>query len=368
MATMAADQHIPQRSQTTHGVPTDADAWHAVETRDARLDGAFVYAVRSTRIYCRPSCASRRPLRANVSFYPTPDQAEGAGYRACLRCDPRGASGNSSNAKAIDKARAYLDRNIDRVVSLSELASHVGVSASHLQRSFKHVVGVSPKAYQDAGRVSLFKSRLRAGDTVSRATYEAGFGSSSRVYERTDDLLGMTPASYKRGGDGVEIGYTIADAPVGRVLVATTARGVCAVELGATDAEVERALRADFPNATIERNDDAHLTWVRAVLDRVRRPKHDPANRIPLDVAGTAFQRQVWAALQSIPSGERRSYSEVAESLGRPTAMRAVARACATNRVAVVIPCHRVVRAGGELAGYKWGVDRKKKLLAEEAG
>lgn len=356
------DQHVRPTP------PNDADAWRAVETRDGGFDGAFVYAVRSTRIYCRPSCPSRRPLRANVSFFSAPDDAERGGYRACLRCDPRAERGDSSNAKAIGKARAYLDRNVDRAVSLSELASHVGVSASHLQRSFKQVVGVSPKAYQDASRVSRFKSRLRAGDTVSRATYEAGFGSSSRVYERTDDLLGMTPASYKRGGEGVRIGYTIADAPVGRVLVATTNRGVCAVELGTTDAEALRALRGDFPNATIERDDDAHVTWVRAVLDRVRSPKRARVNRIPLDVAGTAFQRQVWSALQAIPSGERRSYSEIAESLGRPTATRAVARACATNRVAVVIPCHRVVRAGGELAGYKWGVERKKKLLAEEAG
>lgn len=362
MATMAADHRTPTSA------PSDAEAWRAVETRDARYDGELFYAVRSTHIYCRPSCPSRRPSRENVSFYDNAVAAERAGYRACLRCDPRGEHGESSAAKAIEKARVYLDENADRAVTLTELAAHVGVSASHLQRSFKRIVGVSPKAYQDAQRVSRFKSRLRAGDTVSRATYEAGFGSSSRVYERTDDMLGMTPASYKRGGEGVHIGYTIADAPVGRVLVATTSRGVCSVALGASDTEVERALRADFPKATIERNDEQHLTWVRAVLDRVRSPKRVRANRIPLDVSGTAFQHQVWSALQEIPAGERRTYSEIADAIGRPTASRAVARACATNRVAVVIPCHRVVRAGGELSGYKWGVERKKKLLAEEAG
>jgi AraC family transcriptional regulator, regulatory protein of adaptative response / methylated-DNA-[protein]-cysteine methyltransferase len=364
MATMAADQAPPTSR------PSDAEAWRAVETRDTRYDGALIYAVRSTHIYCRPSCPSRRPSRDNVTFYDSVDAAERAGYRACLRCDPRGERGESDAAKAIEKARAYLDRHADRegVVTLSELASHVGLSASHLQRSFKSIVGVSPKAYQDAARVSRFKSRLRAGDTVSRATYEAGFGSSSRVYERTDDMLGMTPATYKRGGEGIRIGYTIADAPVGRVLVAATDRGVCAVELGASDADVERALRADFPKATIERNDEEHLTWVRAVLDRVRSPKQSRANRIPLDVSGTAFQRQVWTALQAIPAGERRTYSEIADAIGRPTATRAVGRACATNRIAVVIPCHRVVRAGGEVSGYKWGVERKKKLLAEEAG
>jgi AraC family transcriptional regulator of adaptative response/methylated-DNA-[protein]-cysteine methyltransferase len=214
--------------------------------------------------------------------------------------------------------------------------------------------------------VNQFKSRLRAGDTVSRATYEAGFGSSSRIYERADALLGMTPASFRRGGSGMRIVYTIADAPVGRVLVGTTERGVCAVELGATDAEVERALRADFPNATIERSDDDHHTWVRAVLDRIREPAQAPAHRIPLDVDGTAFQWQVWKALQAIPAGERRTYSEIATAIGRPTAARAVARACATNRLAVVIPCHRVVRESGEISGYKWGVERKRKLLEGE--
>ena len=227
---------------------------------------------------------------------------------------------------------------------------------------------MSPKAYQDAKRLSLFKSRLRAGDTVSRATYEAGFGSSSRVYERSDAMLGMTPASFRRGGAGVHITYTIAEAPIGRVLVATTPRGVCAVELGSSDAAVERALRNDFPHATLERNDEPGRTWVRAVLERVRRPRQSSGDSIPLDVDGTAFQMRVWKALQEIPAGESRSYQEVAESIGQPNASRAVARACATNRVAVVIPCHRVIRADGQSAGYKWGVERKRRLLDEEAG
>jgi AraC family transcriptional regulator, regulatory protein of adaptative response / methylated-DNA-[protein]-cysteine methyltransferase len=362
MATMVADQHIsPPRL-------SDAEAWRAVEQRDSRYDSQFVYAVRSTMIYCRPSCSSRRPSRAKVSFFDTPDDAERAGYRACLRCHPRDIDALSPAQEAIERARHYLDRNGDRNVPLSELASHVGLSASHLQRSFKRFVGASPKEYQDAQRMALFKSRLRAGDTVSRATYEAGFGSSSRVYERSDSMLGMTPASFRRGGAGVHITYAIADAPIGRVLVATTDRGVCAVELGSTDAEVERVLRADFPNAVLERDDAPRGTWVRAVLDRVRHPQRSASNRIPLDVGGSAFQWKVWKALQEIPAGERRSYQEVAEAIGQPEASRAVARACATNRVAVVIPCHRVVRGNGELAGYKWGVDRKRRLLDEEAG
>jgi len=354
--------------ETSISSPTDDKAWRAVEQRDGRYDGQFVYAVRSTMIYCRPSCPSRRPSRGNVSFFPGCDEAERAGFRACLRCHPRQELADSTNARAVRSARAYLDRHADRAVPLAELATHAGLSASHLQRSFKRTLGMSPKEYQDAQRVSLFKSRLRAGDTVSRATFEAGFGSSSRVYERSDSMLGMTPASYRRGGQGVHITYTIADAPIGRVLVATTERGVCAVALGATDADVERALRNDFPHATLDRSDEAHHTWVRAVLDRVRDPLVARSNRIPLDVDGTAFQWQVWKALQDIPAGERRSYREIAESIGRPNATRAVARACATNRVAVVIPCHRVVREDGKLAGYKWGVDRKRRLLDEEAG
>jgi AraC family transcriptional regulator of adaptative response/methylated-DNA-[protein]-cysteine methyltransferase len=227
---------------------------------------------------------------------------------------------------------------------------------------------MSPKEYQDARRVSRFKSRLRSGDTVSRATYEAGFGSSSRVYERSDDLLGMTPAAYRRGGAGVEINYTIAETSVGRVLVATTDRGVCAVELGVSDAEVERALRADFPNARLERSHAENNAWVRGVLDRIEHPRRAPSSDMPIDMSGTAFQQRVWKALRAIPAGERRSYREVAEAIGNPRAVRAVARACATNRLAVVVPCHRVVREDGSLAGYKWGADRKRRLLEDEAG
>jgi AraC family transcriptional regulator, regulatory protein of adaptative response / methylated-DNA-[protein]-cysteine methyltransferase len=346
---------------------SDDDAWRAVEARDEHFDGHFVFAVRTTGVYCRPSCPSRRALRSNVAFFADPDHAERAGFRPCLRCEPRSEHVEHAGAASVERARAFLDSHTDRTISLGELASHVGLSASHLQRSFKRIVGMSPKEYQDARRMSDFKSRLRAGDTVSRATYEAGFGSSSRVYERADALLGMTPAAFRRGGKGMRIAYTIADSPVGRVLVGTTDRGVCAVELGATDADVERGLHADFPNATIERSDDEHHAWVHAVLSRIVEPTSDATQRVPLDVAGTAFQWQVWKALQSIPAGERRTYSEIASAIGRPTAARAVARACASNRVAVVIPCHRVVREDGDVSGYKWGADRKRQLLERES-
>jgi AraC family transcriptional regulator of adaptative response/methylated-DNA-[protein]-cysteine methyltransferase len=346
----------------------DDDArWAAVEARDASRDGAFVYGVTSTGVYCRPSCASRRPTRANARFFDSPRDAKAAGFRACLRCRPDDDAARSATAAGVESARAYLDANRDRAVSLAELAKHSGLSASHLQRSFKRVVGVSPKQYQTARRLTRFKSRLRAGDTVSRATYEAGFGSSSRVYEKSNDSLGMTPASFRRGGAGVAMAYTIGESPLGRVLVAATARGVCAVEIGATDAEVERRLRADFPNASIRRDDDAHATWVRAVLDRVREPARAGSNRIPLDLDGTDFQLKVWAALQAIPAGTRRSYGDVARAIGRPTATRAVARACASNKVAIVVPCHRVVRSDGTTSGYRWGENRKRRLLEDES-
>ena len=361
MATMAISR------TATRPTISDDDAWRAVLARDARFDGRFVTAVRSTGIFCRPSCSARHPLRKNVQFFATPADAEAAGFRACLRCKPKASVFEPSNAAAIQTAREYLDTHAGDPVSLATLAKRAGLSPSHLQRSFKQLLGVSPKEYQDARRVRQFKTRLRAGDTVSRATYEAGFGSSSRVYERADELLGMTPASFRKGGAGLRIAYSIASTPIGRILVATTERGVCAVAMGASDAEVVAGLRGDFPNATLERRDDEHATWVRAVVDRVTDPARATSHRVPLDVDGTAFQWSVWKALQEIPTGERRTYTQVAKAIGRPKAARAVARACATNRVAVVIPCHRVVREDGDISGYRWGVERKRKLLDRES-
>lgn len=344
---------------------SDNRAWRAVVQRDKRFDGEFVYAVRSTGVYCKPSCASRQPLRTNVRFFATTDEAEAAGFRSCRRCRPRDAM--PAAEASVERARDFLDRHADRAVSLDELARHVKLSASHLQRSFKRLTGLSPKEYQDARRVKQLKSRLRAGDTVGRATYEAGFGSSSRVYERADRELGMTPAAFRRGGRGVAIAYTITATPIGRVLVATTERGVCAVELGSTDDEVFAALERDFPKAEISRGDTEHAEWIKSVVQAIRDPRHSLDARVPLDMQGTAFQKQVWKALRDIPPGTRRSYAEVAREIGQPSASRAVARACATNRLAVIVPCHRVVRGDGEIAGYKWGTDRKKRLLAEES-
>lgn len=339
------------------------EAWRAVQRRDPRFDGRFVYAVRSTRIYCRPSCPSRRPMRDRVTFYGAPAAAEEAGYRACLRCHPREAE-LAPAAVAVERARQLIEEHPDQLITLTWLAKQVGLSPFHLQRTFKRLLGVSPREYHDSLRVSRFKSRLRAGDTVSRATYEAGFGSSSRVYERSDKALGMTPASYRRGGAGMRITYTIVDSAFGKLLVGATDRGVCAVALGYNDEALVRKVRADFPQAEIERGEDAHRDWVAEIVGNIGGGNFGLG--VPLDVQGTAFQQQVWGLLRKIPAGRTRSYSDIAAELGNPRATRAVAQACASNRIAVVIPCHRVVRSDGALGGYKWGVERKKTLLEQE--
>jgi AraC family transcriptional regulator of adaptative response/methylated-DNA-[protein]-cysteine methyltransferase len=342
------------------------EAWRAVKARDPRFDGRFVYAVQSTRIYCRPSCPSRKPARQRVTFYSEPAAAEEAGYRACRRCRPREAQAASAVAVAVERARRHIEQHPDQVVTLAALASEVGVSAFHLQRTFKRLLGVSPREYQNALRVTRFKSRLRAGDTVSRATYEAGFGSSSRVYERADRALGMTPAAYRKGGAGMRITYTIVASPFGKLLVGATERGVCAVALGDSDAALVRALEQDFPRAEIRRGDDVHREWVEEIVGHIG--GGNLGLTVPLDVRGTTFQQQVWALLRKIRPGGTRSYSEIAAALGNPQATRAVAQACASNRLAILIPCHRVVRNDGTLGGYKWGTDRKRRLLEQERG
>jgi AraC family transcriptional regulator, regulatory protein of adaptative response / methylated-DNA-[protein]-cysteine methyltransferase len=355
------------RSETT-GTGLDREqAWRAVEQRDARFDGRFVYAVRSTRVYCRPSCPSRRPLRDRVSFYSGPSAAERDGFRACLRCRPREA-GLAPSAAAVERARVHIEQHPDETLTLAALATATGVSPFHLQRTFKRLIGVSPREYQSTLRVKRLKSRLRAGDTVSRATYEAGFSSSSRVYERSDEQLGMTPATYRRGGAGMRIDYTIADSPFGRLLVGATERGVCAVALGDTDDALVNGLRRDFPKAEVATANDAHRDWVAAVVAHISAHISEGTDdmNVPLDVVGTRFQQRVWAMLRRIPPGHTHTYSEIAAALGSPRATRAVARACATNRISILIPCHRVVRRDGSLGGYRWGVERKQQLLESE--
>lgn len=341
-----------------------AAAWAAVEARDSRQDGRFVYAVASTGIYCRPSCPSRRPKPQGVTFFPTPDEAEGAGFRACRRCRPRSA-GPTDPERAVERARAWLDAHLDEPVTLAGLGEAVGLSPWYLQRTFKRLTGLTPKEYAGARRVERLKSHLKKGDDVTTATYEAGYGSGSRVYEQSDARLGMTPATYRQGGKGMTIQYRLADSPLGRMLVAATDRGVCAVTFGSSGEELEAALRREYPNAEIEEGSGRSLdAWTAEILRHLE--GESPRLALPLDVQATAFQWRVWKALQEIPRGETRSYGEVAASLGRPGSARAVARACAGNRVALAVPCHRVVRGDGDAGGYRWGEERKRRLLEME--
>lgn len=349
----------------TSTLPAPATAWRAVERRDASYDGRFVYAVSSTKIYCRPSCASRRPTRSRVEFYSAPGDAEQAGYRACKRCRP--GSGDASRIeRAVADATAFISAHAAEPITLQRLARRVRVSPFHLQRAFKRVMGVTPREYRDAERRKLLASRLRSGDTVSRATYEAGFGSSSRVYESAARAMGMSPATIRKGGAGQRIQFGIVTSPLGRLLVAYTERGVCSVAIGDDDAALERDLRAAFPRAEIRSAGGAINEWIAAIVASLH--GNGSAASVPTDVRGTAFQLRVWNALQRIPRGTTLSYSQVAERIGQPTAVRAVARACATNPVALVVPCHRVIREDGDLGGYRWGLDRKEALLASEQG
>lgn len=344
-------------------MPAPGEAWAAVMAHDHRFDGVFVYAVRTTAVYCRPSCPSRRPLRENVRFYASPDDAERGGFRPCKRCRPR-AEAATAGAAGAARAREYIDAHLDEPLTLDALAREVRLSPYHLQRVFKRHVGLSPKKYRDAKRLERFKAQVKRGDTVSRATYEAGFGSSSTLYAAAGAGLGMTPAAYRRGGLGVRIRYGVAPTTFGQLLVAATDKGICAVSLGDSPDELEGGLRREFPRADLERADDALAGWVRAIVAHLEGT--DTALAVPTDLHGTEFQMRVWRALREIPYGDTRSYSEVARAIGQPSAVRAVAHACATNRVALVVPCHRVVREGGALGGYRWGLDRKRRLLRRE--
>lgn len=328
--------------------------------RDERQDGRFVFAVRTTGIYCRPSCPSRRPRRDSVEFFANPQQAERAGYRACLRCKPTQIS---AQAKAVILARQWLDE-AEAVMTLAELSKRVGVSPFHLQRLFKRATGLSPREYQSARRMQQVKHGLRKGDDVTTALYDAGFGSPSRLYEKASRHLGMTPGTYRRAGAGVTIQYAIVASPLGRLLVAATSQGLCAVRFGESTTDLERELHEEFHAAEIRREDAALQTYLQPLLASLR--GENTTVDLPLDVRATAFQKKVWDVLRRIPRGETRSYSEVARAIGDDKAVRAVARACASNPVALAVPCHRVVRSDGDPADYRWGIERKKKLLQQE--
>ncbi len=351
-----------QPKPETQRAPDDP-RWNAVVGRDAARDGEFVFAVSSTGVYCRPSCAARRPRRENVQFFAKPELAEHAGYRACLRCRPKTFSGNAESdaAKAICR---FIEQHLDEPLTLDRLGKEFRQSPFHLQRRFKAVLGITPREYADSCRLRLLKRNLQAGDSVTRAMYDAGYGSSSRLYEKTASQLGMTPDKYRRGAIAAGIRYTCADSPLGRMLIAATERGICSIQFARSDGELMEGLKREFPFATRKADSGGLQSWVGALLRHMRGKDLD--GTLPLDIRATAFQRRVWAYLQKIPFGATRSYSQVAQGIGRPSATRAVARACSTNPVAVVIPCHRVVRQDGSMGGYRWGMQRKKTLLEME--
>lgn len=343
---------------------TDEKKWKAVLARDESADGVFVLGVRSTGIYCRPSCPARRPGRVQVVFFEGPDLAEKAGFRACLRCLPR--ESKSPRTILVERVCRYIQANFDKKLTLGNLAGQVGLSTHHLQRTFKRVLGVSPRQYVQARRLERMKGSLKNGLTVNDALYKAGFSSRSRVYENAIDQLGVNPGTVRRGGAGLVIDYTIVDSPLGRLLLGATPRGLCAVCIGDSDLEAENALVEDYPLAKHYRNDQGLKEWA-STFTNYFSGKEFP-RQLPLDIRGTAFQTKVWRKLQSIPYGQTPSYTDIADSIGAPSAVRAVANACATNPVALIVPCHRVVGKDGTLHGYYWGLKRKEILLKMEKG
>ncbi len=345
---------------------TEHEKWAAVLARDGSWDGSFVFAVQSTRVYCRPSCPAKRPSRDRVTFFPGPRQAEDSGFRPCLRCRPRDIA-SSPAVELVGRVCRHIDASLDKSLTLASLSSNVGVSPFHLQRTFKRVLGISPRQYVEARRLARMKRSLKNGETVMSAIYEAGFSSRSRIYENVQKPLGVDPGVLRRGGQGLSIQYTIMDCPFGRLLVGSTGNGVCEVCMGSSDEAVETALREDYPQAKVLRSDEGLTKWV-SVLDGYFHGRRLPPN-LPLDVRATAFQWKVWKQIQSIPYGATTTYSDIANALGVPWAARAVARACATNPVSILVPCHRVVGKDGDLRGYRWGKERKEALLKlEHAG
>jgi AraC family transcriptional regulator of adaptative response/methylated-DNA-[protein]-cysteine methyltransferase len=349
-------------------VMNNPELWNAVVSRDASRDGSFVFAVRSTGIYCRPSCPARRPRREQVRFFQVAEAAEQAGFRACRRCHPRRAASDDPQIDLVRRICHAIDEHDEEPVTLKTLSTETGVSAHHLQRTFKTVMGITPRQYAESRRLSQFKSKVKQGASVTDAMYDAGYGSSRGLYEKSSARLGMTPATYGRGGQGMRIIYTIADCALGRVLVAATERGVCSVALGDSDSALSAALFAEYPNASIDSRDTLISPSLNLWLSQVLEHLTGKTSRIdlPLDIQATAFQWRVWEELQRIPLGATRSYQEIARAIGKPKAVRAVASACAGNHVAVVIPCHRVIREDKGLGGYRWGMKRKEELLERE--
>jgi AraC family transcriptional regulator of adaptative response/methylated-DNA-[protein]-cysteine methyltransferase len=366
---MAAREEIPVASVASvasRPPTTGSDArWEAVRRRDPGADGAFVYSVASTGVYCRPSCPSRQPRRENVAFHADPAAAEAAGFRACLRCDPRGASLTQRQAALIAAACRQIE-SAEEAPSLAALARTAGLSRFHFHRLFKTLTGVTPKAYAAAWRGQQVRAALARGSSVTEAFHGAGYNSGSRFYAEAAEQLGMQPKAYRDGGRGITVRFAVGECSLGSVLVAASTRGVCAILLGDDPEALLRELQDQFPQANLVGAEPDFETTVAHVIGLIEAPGSAPASELPLDIRGTAFQRQVWEALCRIPSGATKTYAQIAQIIGRPRAVRAVGQACGSNLLAVAIPCHRVVRTGGDLSGYRWGIERKRALLDRE--
>ncbi len=352
-----------QMPQSPPAYTTDTQRWSAVQRRDRAADGRFFYSVSTTGIFCRPSCPSRHALRQHVSFHDTAAAAQQAGFRPCLRCQPTGASLQQRHADAAVRACRIIE-SADTPPTLEELAHAVGLSPHHLHRVFRAAVGATPRQYAAAHRTRRVQSSLRREDTVTDAIFEAGYRTTSRFYSHAGDALGMTPSTYRSGGKDELIHYVIRPCPLGLVLVAGTERGLCMVAFGDARQTLAQELKDAFPKATIEKGTGAFDAWVTPLVQEMTRPSGSLG--LPLDIRGTAFQQRVWQALRDIPAGQVATYADVAARIGQPRAVRAVANACASNRLALVVPCHRVVPASGGTGGYRWGTQRKQHLLRSE--
>lgn len=356
-ATNMTGTHVPRFT-------TDAEKWQAVKARDKTADGRFYYSVATTGIYCRPACGARLPRRENIAFHANRDAAEAAGFRPCKRCRPDSTPGWQARACMVADACRFIEQaEIPR--SLKQVAAHARLSPHHFHRIFKEVTGVTPKAYATSHRTSAVKGSLKAAGTITEAIHDAGYNASSRFYEKAGSFLGMSPRIYKAGGKGQKIRYTVRPCSLGLMLVAATDKGICMLQFGDRHDSLRTELLLDFPAAELTVGDATFDAWADAALALVETGAQ-PESALPLDIQGTAFQQKVWQTLQAIPPGQTISYKQVAEQIGKPDAARAIARACADNRIAVAVPCHRVVRSNGALSGYRWGVERKRALLERE--
>jgi len=357
-------QTLMNKTMESRKFSNEDSRWEAVVQRNSQAEGAFVYGVMTTGIYCRPVCASRLPYRENVQFFDRWENAEEAGFRPCKRCTPQAAQLPNEAVAAVEKACKMIEE-AEKEPTLNQLADAVGLSPAHFHRLFKKTVGITPKQYATEKRLSRMRTNLQGDSTVTEAIYQTGYGSSSRFYEKATESLGMKPTEYREGGAGLSIRYAIVVSYLGWVLVAVTDRGICRIDFSDSQEILRKRLESTFPKAGFV-EDDPDIGMIAAqTIAFLEAPEQ--GLDLPLDVQGTAFQHRVWTALQNIPAGTTASYGEIARQLGNPKAARAVAGACASNPIAVAIPCHRVVRSDGELGGYRWGMERKRTLLERES-